>query len=59
MADKMSGKGVKINTTSEIPAGGVLDSTLAAQEQWDMNKMNDPIGMHPEFNGPKQIKDKN
>ena len=55
MADK---KGVKINTTSEIPAGGVLDSTLAGQDQWDMNKMNDPTGFHPEYNGPKQQKDK-
>ena len=59
MADKMSGKGVKINTTSEIPAGGVLDNTLKAMEQWDMNMINDPVGSHPEYNGPKQIKDKN
>lgn len=56
MADKMgSGKGVKINTTSEIPAGGVLDSTLAGMEEFDMNVMNDPAGEHPDLNGPKTL----
>lgn len=54
MADK-GGKGVKINTTSEIPAGGVMDSTLKGMEQWDMNKVNDAGGDHPEFNGPSKL----
>ena len=55
---KDGGKGVKINTTSEIPAGGVLDSTLAGMEEFDINKLNDPMGSHKEFNGPKNQKDK-
>ena len=50
---KDGGKGVKINTTSEIPAGGVLNSTLAGMEEFDINKLNDPMGSHKEFNGPK------
>lgn len=54
---KDSGKGVKINTTTEIPAGGVLDSTLSAMEQWDMNKVNDVGGSH-DFNGPSKLSGK-
>lgn len=48
-------KGVKINTTTEIPEGDVLKSTLKGMEEWDMNVMNDVGGSHPEFNGPKTL----
>lgn len=50
MADK--GKSVKINTTTEVPSGEVLSSTLNGMEQWDMNVINDVGGSH-DFNGPK------
>lgn len=55
---KDGGKGVKINTTTSVPKGGVLDSTLAGMDEWDMNVINDPTGDHPGFNGPKQQKSK-
>lgn len=53
MADKS--KTVKINTTSEIPSGDVMSSTLAGMEQWDMNAVNEVSGSHPDFNGPKTL----
>lgn len=43
MAEKMGGKGVKINTTTSVPAGGVLSSTLEDMKEWDMNVLNDTI----------------
>lgn len=59
MGEMKSGKGVKINTTSEIPSGDVLSSTLAGMEEFDMNVMNDPSGEHPEINGPVKLKGSN
>ena len=55
---KDGGKGVKINTTTSVPAGGVLDSTLSGMEEYDMNVINDPTGDHPKINGPKSMKSK-
>lgn len=51
----MSDKGTKINTTTEIPTGDVLSSTLTGMDQWDMNVVNDVGGAHPDFNGPKTL----
>jgi len=55
---KEKGSGVKINTTESIPAGGVMDSTLNGMEEWDMNKVNDTTGKHPDINGPKTLSGK-
>lgn len=49
------GKSVKINTTTEVPAGDVMKSTLKGMEQWDMNVINDVGGAHPDFNGPSKL----
>lgn len=49
------GKGTKINTTTEIPSGDVLGSTLSGMEQWDMNVVNDAGGSH-DFNTPSKGK---
>lgn len=51
----MSEKSTKINTTTEIPSGDVLTSTLNGMEQWDMNVVNDTGGSHPDFNGKSPI----
>lgn len=51
----MSKNTVKINTTSEIPSGDVLKSTLKGMEEYDMNVVNDSGGSHPDFNGPKTL----
>lgn len=55
---KDSGKSVKINTTTEIPSGDVMSSTLKGMEQWDMNVVNDVGGSHSEFNGPSKLSGK-
>lgn len=55
---KDSGKSVKINTTTEVPAGDVMGSTLKGMEQWDMNVVNDTTGEHPDFNGPSKLRGK-
>lgn len=57
MGDMKKGSGVKINTTSEIPAGDVLSSTLEAYEKgWDMNHLNDPSDTLGELSGHKNLK---
>ena len=38
-----------INDSKEIKGEGVLKDTLTAYDQYDMNKLNDPTGMHPEY----------
>lgn len=48
------GKSVKINTTTSVPSGEVLSSTLDGMEQWDMNVINDVGGSH-DFNGPSKL----
>lgn len=55
MKDK--GSSVKINTTTEIPSGDVMSSTLEGMDQWDMNVMNDVGGSHP-FNGSSTLSGK-
>lgn len=55
---KDSGKNVKINTTTEVPSGGVMESTLNGMEQWDMNVVNDTAGSHKDFNGPSKLSGK-
>lgn len=33
----------KINSTKPVPKGGQLETTLSDMEEFDMNKLNDPI----------------
>jgi hypothetical protein len=46
-----------INDTTPVKDQGILDTTLKGMEEFDMNKMNDPVGSHP-YQTPKPNKSK-